>query len=141
MKVKLVLEAKPKNVGLAREWAFENCRNFGIKSRRLVDVKTITSEMVTNVVRHAYRYTRSRNFILTVKLYANKLTISVKDYGNGFNKSRSHSLHVGLQIVRSLADDVKIRSFWLGTRVKTRIYLKEVEVSKALTLRHLILAK
>ena len=135
MKAKLVLPAKPKNVALARDWVFENCRQFGCKGRRLLDIKTITSEIVTNVVKHAYCSSKKKNFILKVKLNSNKLSIIVRDYGSGFNKHRSKSLHVGLIIVRSLADKVKIRSFGIGCEVKVIVFLKSAELRRPLCSR------
>ncbi len=130
MKAKLVLEAKPKNVSLARDWAYETCRNFGIHGRRMIDVKTITSEIVTNVVRHAYHNRRKKNFVLKAKLASHKLTLTVRDFGAGFDAHRGYSLHVGLTIVNSLAGKVKIRSFGFGTHVKVVIFLRETEVDK-----------
>ena len=130
MKAKLVLEAKPKNVSLARDWSYETCRNFGIRGRRMLDIKTITSELTTNVVRHAYYKRRKKNFILKAKLSSNKLTLTIRDFGVGFNSHHGHSLHVGLAIVNSLADKVKIRSFGFGTQVKVVIFLRETEQSK-----------
>jgi len=135
MKAKLVLAAKPKNVALARDWVFESCQQFGCKGKRLLDAKTITSEIVTNVVKHAYCQNKKKNFVLKVKLNSNRLSIAVRDCGNGFRKNKSKSLHVGLVIVRSLADKVKIRSFGFGSQVKVIIVLKDSEVRKPLASR------
>ncbi len=131
MKARLVLEAKPKNVSLARDWVFESCRHFGIKGRRLMDVKTITSEIVTNVARHAYSKNKQKNFVLTLRLtFNNKLVITVRDFGAGFSRPRTHSLHVGLLIVRSLADKVRIHRFGFVTQVKVVVGFKEPEIRK-----------
>jgi len=132
MKAKLVLAAKPKNVALARDWVFENCRQFGCKGKRLLDTKTITSEIVTNVVKHAYCQSKKKNFVLKVKLNSNRLSIAVRDCGNGFSRPKSKSLHVGLLIVRSMADKVNIRSFGFGSQVKVVIILKNSEIRKPL---------
>lgn len=128
MKAKLVLAAKPQNVALAREWIFEKFRHFGLKGSRLMDVKTITSEVVTNVVKHAYRQGQKKDFTLKVKLTNKKISIIVRDFGSGYKINHSRSLHVGLFIVNCLADKVKIHSFFFGCRVKAVINLKGSEL-------------
>lgn len=138
MKAKIVLPANAKNVGIARDWAFENCRQFGIRGRRVMDIKTITSEIVTNVVRHAYTKGQKKHFVLTIKLSSDKLTLKVKDSGSGYSYRHGHSLHVGLMIVKALADSVTVRSFGMGTRVKAVICLKETEIRKPLARFNLI---
>lgn len=141
MKAKVFLSAQPRNVVLAREWVFEKCRHFGLKGPRLLDVKTITSEVVTNVIKHAYRQEKKKNFSLEVKLNSSRLSICVRDYGRGFKISRSRSLHMGLFIINCLADRVKVWSFGFGCRVKVIIFLKESELRRPLTGRFNLINK
>lgn len=134
MKTKLVLLSEPKNVYFARNWLIQNCRQYGIRSRKLLDVKTATSEIVTNVVKYAYRSGQKKNFIIITKFRSNTLTIIVRDYGSGIKASRkNHSLHLGLFIVKALANKVRIISFGLGTQVKLVFYFKESEIKKPKT--------
>lgn len=141
MKAKVFLDVQPRNVALAREWVFEKCRQFGLKGPRLMDIKTITSEVVTNVVKHAYYHSKRKDFLLKIRLIGNKLSIIVKDFGSGYKIHRSRSLHVGLFIVNCLADRVKIRSLGLGCRVKAVMFLKESELRRPLASRFSLINK
>ncbi|TET53281.1 MAG: ATP-binding protein [Actinobacteria bacterium] len=122
--------ATKKNISLARDWVFENCRCFGLKGRKLIAVKIITSEIATNVVKHAYSNGQQKQFSVNIKISSKKLVLTVVDNGSGFHSSKKSGFHYGLLIVRFLADRVRISTFGFHTKVKAVLFLNRNEVCK-----------
>lgn len=130
MKVTLALEARARNVALARSWVHDNCLQFGVNQERVDDIKIIVSEAVTNVVKHAYLDGEIDQFILVIKLRGNKLRVVIRDNGLNFGKHKGRSLHVGLSVINTLADKMKINTFRLGSKLKADFILGEDELRK-----------
>lgn len=122
--------ATKKNISLARDWVFENCRYFGLKGRKLIAAKMITSEITTNVLKHAYSSKQKKQFTVNIKINSKKLVLTVTNYGSGFHSSKKSGLHYGLLIVRFLADRVRISTFGFHTKVKAVLFLNRNEICK-----------
>lgn len=69
---------------------------------RLVDVKLIVSELVTNSVRHS---NNSQNVQVKVRADNERIRLEVIDEGPGFPPDPAKSDGLGLAIVERLADD------------------------------------
>lgn len=84
-------------------------------------VALAVSEMVANVVRHAYPPSVDGDVSVTVELVDGELVLSVRDRGvgvRGFTASRDPGHGFGLAIVRHLADRVRIEPGSDGTEVE-----------------------
>ena len=97
--------------------------NFNIEE--IEDIKISVSEACTNAIQHAYPNITNPNdgkIDIFAKIYADRLDITVRDYGVGFNlgtigtseqKEKSQEkfgLGLGLTFIKSLMDDTDFQS-------------------------------
>ena len=69
---------------------------------RLLDVKLVVSELVTNSVRHS---NSSQSIQVQIRVDENRIRLEVVDEGPGFPPDPTKSDGLGLAIVERLADD------------------------------------
>ena len=97
--------------------------NFSIEE--IEDIKISVSEACTNAIQHAYPNLKNPNdgkIDIIATIYSNRLEITVKDHGVGFNlnhlgseeqKEKSQEkfgLGLGLTFIKSLMDDTHFQS-------------------------------
>jgi anti-sigma regulatory factor (Ser/Thr protein kinase) len=82
----------------------------GFTSERVEDIAVALSEVLTNVVVHAYRDRREPGPVaLAAALDGSSLRVWVRDEGVGFSRrSDSPGLGLGLPLVQEVADEVRI---------------------------------
>lgn len=85
----------------------------------IIDVKTIVSEAVSNAIIHGYEQDKNKEVSVLASLNNNELTIIVSDEGVGIdnvaealrvNFSSKNRSGLGLTIIKSLSDDLSIKS-------------------------------
>jgi serine/threonine-protein kinase RsbW len=112
------------SIQLARDAVAAFAASRGATKEELDALRLVTSEAVTNVVRHAYDGVPGRIY-LTVGISFGDLWIRVRDDGCGPNASSSRpGLGFGLPLIAQLTDDFSIapRSRG-GTEVRIRLTL------------------
>jgi anti-sigma regulatory factor (Ser/Thr protein kinase) len=85
-------------------------------------VALAVTEALTNVVRHAYP-DRVGEALVGVDAAADGVVVSVRDFGvggQGFSASPRSGLGLGLRLIRSLAEDVRIEPGAAGTLIVMR---------------------
>ncbi len=88
--MKLTIKAQSSNESFARSTVAAFCVNLNLTLDELTEIKTAVSEAVTNCVVHAYP-NKDGDIKIIVKLYENKIYISISDEGIGidnFEKAR-----------------------------------------------------
>ncbi|MDY2889870.1 MAG: anti-sigma F factor [Candidatus Caccosoma sp.] len=85
----------------------------------IIDVKTIASEAISNAIIHGYEQDKEKIVEVCAYLNNNELTLIVKDNGVGIvniadalrvNYSSKNRSGLGLTIIKSLCDDIQIKS-------------------------------
>ncbi len=98
----------------------------------IIDIKTIVSEAVSNAIIHGYEQDKNREVSVTSILNENELVIIVEDEGVGIeniaealrvNFSSKNRSGLGFTIIKSLCDDLQIRS---KKDVGTKLIIKKV---------------
>lgn len=85
----------------------------------IIDVKTIASEAISNAIIHGYEQDKEKIVEVCAYLNNNELTLIIKDNGVGIsniadalrvNYSSKNRSGLGLTIIKSLCDDIQIKS-------------------------------
>ncbi len=109
--------ATPENVPLTRHRVLHVVEGLGVDRG---DVALAVTEAVANAVRHAYP-SDSGEVRVTVSVVDDRVVVSVADDGIGvcgFTASRSPGDGLGLELIRALADQVRIEPGSNGTLVE-----------------------
>ncbi len=123
--LRLTLEARPKNVGVARRAMANLAKDFGITEPTLGDVMTVVSEACSNVVEHAYP-ARSGRFEVEASRADGHLVIVVRDFGEGMQarvESGEPSMQLGLGLIAMLSSHFQISGSANGTEVRMQFLL------------------
>ena len=119
--LKLQFLSLSENEGFARSCVASFCLPLNPSIETITDVKTAVSEAVTNCVVHAYP-NKVGIIEINVKLTANQIYISVKDFGVGIedvlkakepfftSKPESERSGVGFTVMESFMDSVTVNS-------------------------------
>src|SRR3712207_2512549 len=104
--------AAPEAVGRARRTARTKARRMGAGEREVEMIALAVSEAVTNAVIHAYRFERhAGEVVLEMEKPGPRdgLVVRVRDAGCGMSpRADSPGLGMGLPLIGSLADDVRV---------------------------------
>ena len=137
--VELRITARPENVALARLALNGVAVAAGAPPDVVSDLKLAVSEVCTNAVQHAYKWSQEReeerHVTLRFLVCEGQLLVEVGDEGSGFDPSgraghegdgggddgESSSLGMGLAIARAVTDALEIESGLGGSRV---VFLK-----------------
>jgi anti-sigma regulatory factor (Ser/Thr protein kinase) len=111
--------AEPASVATARHRVMDYLREHATLDPPLNDAGLVTSELVTNVVQHAYVDQDAGEVRVGLDFTARHLRLTVEDDGGGLvPRPDSPGLGLGLPIMASVAEDVRTRtSPGEGTRV------------------------
>jgi serine/threonine-protein kinase RsbW len=123
--LRLKLEARPKNVGVARRAVADLAKDFGITEPTLGDVMTAVSEACSNVVEHAYP-ARSGQFEIGAFRADGHLLIVVRDFGEGMQariETAEPSMKLGLGLIAMLSSHFQISGGANGTEVRMQFPL------------------
>ncbi len=119
--LKLQFLSLSENEGFARSCVASFCLPLNPSIETITDIKTAVSEAVTNCVVHAYP-NKVGIIEINVKLTANQIYISVKDFGVGIedvlkakepfftSKPESERSGMGFTVMESFMDSVTVNS-------------------------------
>ena len=104
------MPATPASVAPLRRAVAALAQEAGFEPERIEDIAVALSEVLTNVVLHAYRDRRLPGPVaLAAALDGEALRVTVRDEGVGFSpRPDSPGLGLGLPLVESVADEVEI---------------------------------
>lgn len=111
--------------GAARAAVRDFAASLDLPAAAVADVLICVSEVVTNVVQHAYRDAEEPGPVhIEAHLEDGDLCIAVRDHGQGMTpRTDSPGLGLGLPTISSLARSVDIRVHDRGTEVSMRFAL------------------
>lgn len=100
-----------------RQFIRRFCRRAGagpLASERLCDIELIATEVVTNIIRHAYRGADDQNIHISLRMENETLILTVQDWGRPFDPGQvpppdfdgSRSSGFGLYIINQLVDEL-----------------------------------
>ncbi|HRG47796.1 MAG TPA: histidine kinase dimerization/phosphoacceptor domain -containing protein [Leptospiraceae bacterium] len=100
-----ILENFPNSSSIKVEKRIEN---FELNTKRLQPLAIIVNELITNIMKYAFKGRESGLITVTAKLLANNPYISIEDNGNGLPESISfsNSTGFGLMLVRGLTEQL-----------------------------------
>jgi serine phosphatase RsbU (regulator of sigma subunit)/anti-sigma regulatory factor (Ser/Thr protein kinase) len=113
--LEMTLPARPNVLGGLRNTLGRWLRAAGANENELFDITLSVSEAATNAIEHAYG-AREANFAVRCEHNGQQVAVTVRDLGR-WRTTRPHGGGRGLEIIRSLADSVKISSDQEGTIV------------------------
>lgn len=103
--------AEPASAGAARHKVMAYLREQAVPEPPLNDVCLVVSELVTNVIRHAYNGRDRGEVRVGLDFAEQRLCLTVEDDGGGLvPRTTSPGLGLGLPITATVAEDVRTRS-------------------------------
>ena len=124
---------KPEYVGTVRIAVAHVASNAGFDIEAIDDIKIAVSEACTNIINHAHKCPEF-SYDVILEVGEEGLTITVKDFGIGFNVENStkpvsgepQESGLGLFIIKALMDEVSINSApGHGADIKMTRYLPD----------------
>lgn len=119
----LQVKSKTENLSVIRQFINKIGESESIEQHIIDNVTLAVDEACTNIIKHAYHLSSDKDIILSVKVDAGKLTVTLTDFGDGFNpdlivdpdmptylKQRRVG-GLGLHLMRKLMDRVEYKSF------------------------------
>ena len=139
-KAHLTIQAKSKNVGLARLTVATFASELDFNLNEIEEIKVAVSEAVTNSIIHGYP-DRDDKIDIKMKIEEDELTVVVTDYGVGISDveavlqpsytTKDQHMGLGLAFIDSFMDDFNLESEINGgtivTMLKTPEKLKKVK--------------
>ncbi len=126
--IKMELTCNPQYVGVVRLTTSGIANKIGFCLDDIEDIKVAVSEACTNAIKHSL----DNKFYVEYTIFEDGLTIEIIDKGRGYNVDSVDKPNLeepkesglGLFIIQSLMDDVKIKSdINSGTSIKMTKYL------------------
>ena len=126
--IKMEIASNPHYVSVVRLTTSGIANKIGFCLDDIEDIKVAVSEACTNAIKHSL----DNKFYVEYTIFENGLTIEVIDNGKGYNVdsvdkpnlNEPKESGLGLFIIESLMDDVKIKSdLNRGTSIKMTKYL------------------
>ena len=132
--IRLSIPNKPEYVGVARLTVAAIASRVGFDIEKIEDMKIAISEACNNAIIHGCKCCNEGEYNINFVLTKEKITISVHDKGDGYNlkdiktpEFNKHNLReggLGIFIIKSLMDDVEVKSEkGKGTMIKMIKYL------------------
>ena len=129
---RLQVSAETKNLGIVRDFIRRLAKEAGFDKEKIEQIELAVDEACTNVIKHAYRYDASKMIDLRIRIDRKKITISVIDYGGGFDLAKikqpdiGHNVKnakaggLGIHLMKKLMDEVQ---FHIEPGKKTKVRL------------------
>lgn len=121
----LEIESNPNNLLTVEEFVNYFARDVNLDEDRIPGLLLAVTEATTNAIIHGNKSDESKSVVITVKVEENKLIISIKDQGPGFDPSSipdpTHPDNLlkdsgrGLYLMRIYMDDLQYRHSEDGT--------------------------
>ena len=124
-----IVDATPSETDV--QLSFE-CQSIDLNVVQAVPCSLIVNEVVTNILKHAFKNREKGNIVTSLLREGNKVTLSIRDDGIGlpddFQKGKSNTL--GLQIIKVLTDQLEGRH-WYESLDAGSCFILEFEKSSA----------
>jgi serine/threonine-protein kinase RsbW/stage II sporulation protein AB (anti-sigma F factor) len=108
------LAAEPNNIAGIRQAVAERAREFGLSREAVDDLRTVVSEICTNVVLHAYPAgAKERPLEVNLCKEEKGLRLKIRDRGRGIQPPRGDrpsGMRMGLLLVGALSSCFQLRS-------------------------------
>jgi serine/threonine-protein kinase RsbW len=116
--IRLRIPAKPEYITLCRLALTGLAQVREIGDDTMADLKLALTEAVSNSVRHAYGPSGNGHVDVTYELAPDRIVIQIVDDGEGFDPDEAPSFDgdelseggLGIQIIRTIADELEIES-------------------------------
>ncbi|WP_352418597.1 ATP-binding protein [Proteiniborus sp.] len=131
--IKLSIPNKAEFVSVVRLTTSAIASRMGFNIEEVEDIKVAIAEACTNTLEHVLS-DEEKNFDIDFDMYSDKLVITVKDSGKGFNIDNIKDLKLeelgenglGIFIINSLMDEVDIiNDNENGTKIRMIKYIKD----------------
>ena len=126
----LRIESRAEAIDDARTWVTEGLRTEGIGEKDLWAIQLALTEVLSNVMRHAYSGDRTREIWLTSRFADDRLELEILHWGAPLEaENRSSDAHLdtapqggyGLHLIDELVDEVERREAPGGGTVITLV--------------------
>ncbi|MEJ2054496.1 MAG: ATP-binding protein [Calditrichaceae bacterium] len=139
-KFKLKISSVTDNLEIIREFINNIAQKAGFNEGSVDQIELAVDEACTNVIKHAYKYSRDRMLDIAVSLDQEKIEISIMDKGAGFNPDnlpipdlekymRNAKVGgLGIHLMRTLMDEV---NFSINPGNKNQVSLVKYRTQKS----------
>jgi serine/threonine-protein kinase RsbW len=139
-KFKLKISSVTDNLEIIREFINNIAQKAGFNEESVDQIELAVDEACTNVIKHAYKYSRDRMLDIAVSLDQEKIEISIMDKGAGFNPDnlpipdlekymRNAKVGgLGIHLMRTLMDEV---NFSINPGKKNQVSLVKYRTQKS----------
>jgi serine/threonine-protein kinase RsbW len=132
---KKIVKSDPNLIPQVDEFIFDKISSLNLGSDLLSNLGLAVSEALSNAMVHGNKLDPNKDVIVSVKITDDKLTISIKDEGKGFDPSKVpdptkpenilKDSGRGIHIMRSFIDEVLFDFSSIGTELIFTINLKK----------------
>ena len=128
--LRMQFPSHPRFVGQMRRFVYDTCMISGFSKSGAFDMKLLTGEALTNIIRHAYESKTDRPIFLEMLFYRTYLEMRIKDLGKkspvGQDLARDLSDYrergLGIYLISHLAD---YHYFDQGAEIGTTLVVKK----------------
>lgn len=131
--VSIKINSSKKYVKDIRKKTGDICKKIGLSSELIHDIKLAVNEVHANVIEHAYFGSEEGEILFKFEIFKDKLKIIVNDKGQGIDqktiKGNAKDLDtlegsgLGLFLISTIMDDIKIKRKQIGTQITLTKYL------------------
>lgn len=132
---KKIIPSDPNLIPAIDEFIFDKINSLNLEEDTLSNLSLAVSEALSNAMVHGNKLDPKKDVIVSVKISKNKLTLSIKDEGEGFEPNSVPDPTMpenilrdsgrGIHIMRSFIDQVSYNFSSTGTELKLVINLKK----------------
>ena len=132
---KKIVKSDPNLIPKVDEFIFDKISSLNLGSDLLSNLGLAVSEALSNAMVHGNKLDPNKDVIVSMKITDDKLTISIKDEGKGFDPSKVpdptkpenilKDSGRGIHIMRSFIDEVLFDFSSIGTELIFTINLKK----------------
>ncbi len=105
-----------------RKFVAKHAREHGFNEKQISDIQLAVDEACTNIIKHAYQFDQTKNFMIELEFDGDQLSITLTDHGSGFDPNRYQRPDLkkqiekkkrggmGIFLIKNLMDDVSYSS-------------------------------
>jgi len=115
----LIVKSRTENLSLIRDFVSKKASVAGLNKEDIENIMLAVDEACTNIIKHAYKSYHDGEIVINLEFNAQKILISIIDYGNTFNPDsvpdpdlqkyykNGRVGGLGMYLMKTLMDDVK----------------------------------
>lgn len=115
----LIVKSRTENLSLIRDFVSKKASVAGLSKEDIENIMLAVDEACTNIIKHAYKSYHDGEIVINLEFNAQKILISIIDYGNTFNPDsvpdpdlqkyykNGRVGGLGMYLMKTLMDDVK----------------------------------